>query len=45
MILQSIILAMITDPDLDYDEGDPEQDWNIPADEVQRPPGRFESRF
>ena len=26
---------MITDPDLDYDEGDPEQDWNIPADEVK----------
>ena len=26
---------MISDPDLDYDEGDPEQDWNIPADEVK----------
>merc|ERR1719154_632606 len=27
--------AMITDPDLDYDEADPEEDWEIPADEVK----------
>jgi len=27
--------AMITDPDLDYDEADPEGSWEIPADEVK----------